>query len=205
MSTRRISGLLPLLLSSLLVFVFSTATPVLAASGTSAHFTFHGLTAFAEFDTNSPDGCVETFVYVDGTQGHKSTEADVFVGQFDNCTQTLLLSAFGSASNPHFQVDKKLGSASLSATIPVTDEVSGTTLNVSVSVTWTALDALMQENGTFHFHSKGFIDNSHFNAAFRDANASGTVSNGTTNYTPASADYAQIASMKTGDVSITHP
>ena len=205
MSMRRTSGLLPLLLLSLLVLVFSTASPVLAASGTSAHFTFHGLTAFAEFDTYSPDGCVETFVYVDGTQGHKYTEGDVFIGQYDYCTQTLLLSAFGSASNPNFQVDKKLGSASLTTTIPVTDEVSGRTFNVSVSITWTALDALMHENGSFHFHAKGFIDNSHFNAAFRDANASGTVSNGTTNYTPASAAYAQIASMKTGDVSITHP
>jgi len=191
MRIRCISGLLPLLLSSLLVLVFSTASPVLAASGTSAHFTFHGLTAFAEFDTYSPDGCVETFVYVDG--------------QYDYCTQTLLLSAFGSASNPNFQIDKKLGSASLNTTIPVTDYVSGNTFNVSISVTWTAIDALMHENGTFHFHSKGFIDNNHFNADFRDANASGTVSDGTTNYTPASALYAQLASMKSGDVFITHP
>ena len=205
MSMRRISGLLPLLLSSLLVLVFSTASPVLAASGTSAHFTFHGLTAFAEFDTYSPNGCVETFVYVDGTHSHNYTVGDVFIGQFDYCTQTLLLSAFGSASNPNFQIDKKLGSASLNTTIPVTDYVSGNTFNVSISVTWTAIDALMHENGSFHFHSKGFIDNSHFNAGFRDANASGTVSDGTTNYTPDSALYAQLASMKSGDVFITHP
>src|SRR5258706_3537091 len=123
MSMRRISGLLPLLLLSLLVLVFSSAPPAWASSGTSAHFTFHGLTAFAEFDTFSPDGCVETFVNVDGTQSHNFTVGDVFIGQFDYCTQTLLLSAFGSASNPNFQIDKKLGSASLNTTISVSDTV----------------------------------------------------------------------------------
>jgi hypothetical protein len=46
-------------------------------------------------------------------------EADVVIIQFNLCTSTLLLGASGSTSNPNFQIDKKLLSVSLSATISV--------------------------------------------------------------------------------------
>src|SRR5258708_5674152 len=48
-------------------------------------------------------------------------------------------------------------------------------------------------------------ENGHFNADFRDANASGTVSDGTTNFTPSPSVFAQTMSAKEVDVTITHP
>ncbi len=204
MKILRVTCCLFVLLLFLVAFTFSTTAPRAhaAASGSTTVFRFHGQSAFADFDSTS--GCIETFAEVDGTQSNTSPEADVYIAQFDNCTGTLLLEAFGSTFNPTFQVGGKLASASLSATISVFDDVSNTTFTVSVSMTWTATGALSHEIGSQHFHTKNFIENFHFNDTFRDASASGTVSDGTTNFTPSSSVFAQIASFKEGDVTISH-
>ena len=210
MKIARVTCCLFVLLLSLVAFAFTTSAPrAHAASGTTFVSKFHGLSAQADFDNLSPDGCIDTFVFVDGFQNtfNKQTisGADVFIGKFDFCTNTMLLEASGSTLNPDFQIDKKLLSASLNTTISVTDFVSGSTFNVSVSVAWTSTSAIGHENSTFHFHTKAFTENGHMNAAFRDADASGTVSDGTTNYTPSPAVFAQTMSAKAVDVFITHP
>jgi len=210
MKIARVTCCLAILLLSLVAFAFSTSTPrAHAASGTTFVSKFHGLSAQANFDNLSPDGCIDTFVFVDGFQNtfHKQTfsGADVFIGQFDLCKNTQLLGASGFTDNPTFQIDKKLLSASLSATILVTDFVSGSTFNVSVSMAWTSTSAIGHENSTFHFHTKAFTENGHFSADFRDANASGTVSDGMTNFTPSPSVFAQTMSAKEVDVFISHP
>ncbi len=206
MKILRVTCCLFVLMLSLVAFAFSTTTPRAhaAGSGSTTVFRFHGISAFAFFDNVSSDGCIDTSVDVDGTQNGTSSEADVFIGKFDFCTQTDLLEASGSTFNPDFQVSKKLDSASLNATISVFDFLSGNTFNVSVSTTWTATGPLSHEIQSFHFQTKGFIDNFHLNAAFRDAGASRTVSDGTTNFTPSPSLFAQIASVKSGEVTITH-
>ncbi len=203
MKITRVTCCLFVLLLSLVAFAFTTSAPRAhaAASGSTTVFRFQSKTAFADFDSTS--GCIETFVFLDGTQSGTSPEADVFIGQFDNCTQTQLLGAFGSTFTPTFQVGGKLASASLSATISVFDFVSGNTFNVSVSMSWTATGPLSHEVGSSHFHTKNFIENFHFNDDFRDASASGTVSDGTSNFTPSPSVFAQIASFKSGDVTIS--
>jgi|SRR6266571_4649693 hypothetical protein len=204
MKILRVTCCLFVLLLSLVALTFSATAPRAhaAGSGSVTVFRFQSMTAFADFDSTS--GCIETFAEVDGTQSGTSPEADVFIGQFDNCTQTQLLGAFGSTFTPNFQVGGKLASASLSATISVFDFVSGNTFSVSVNTTWTATGPLSHEIGSFHFHTKNFIENFHFNDDFRDASASGTVSDGTTNFTPSPSVFAQIASFKSGDVIISH-
>ena len=212
MKITRVVCCLFVLLLSLVAFAFTTSAPrVHAASGNTTVFRFHGLSAFAFFD--NVNGCIDTSVSVDGFQNtvNKQTTsgADIFIDQFDNCAGTELLAAEGSTSNPSFQIDKKLLSASLSANILVTDFLSCNstcnTFNVSVSVAWTSTSAIAHEQESFHFHTKGFTENAHFNADFRDANASGTVSDGTTNFTPSPSVFAQTMSAKAVDVFITHP
>ena len=210
MKIARVTCCLLVLLLSLVAFAFTASAPrAHAASGTTFVFRFHGMAAQADFDNVSPDGCIDTFVFVDGSQNtvNKQTfsSADVFIGKFDLCTNTQLLAAFGSTSSPTFQIDKKLLSASLNTTISVFDKVSGKTFNVSVSVAWTSTSAIVHEISTFHFHTKAFTENGHFNADFRDANASGTVSAGTTNFTPSPSVFAQTMSAKEVDVFISHP
>src|SRR6266849_5649996 len=210
MKILRITCCLFILLLSLVAFAFVTSAPKThAASGTTFVFKIHGPSAFAFFDSLGPDGCTDTQVSVDGFQNtvNKQTTsgADVFFDQFDICTNTDLRGAEGFTDNPTFQIDKKLLSASLSATILVTDFLSGKTFNVSVNLTWTSTSAIAHEISSFHFHTKGFTENGHFNADFRDANASGTVSDGTTNFTPSPSVFTQTMSAKEVDVSITHP
>ena len=210
MKILRITCCLFILLLSLVAFTFaSTAPRAHAASGTTFVSRFHGLSAQADFDNLSPDGCIDTFVFVDGSQNpvgkQTFSSADVFIGKFNLCTNTPLLEASGFTLNPDFQIDKKLLSASLNTTISVTDFVSGNTFNVSVSMAWTSTSAIGHQDQTFHFHTKGFTENGHFNADFRDANASGTVSDETTNFTPSPSVFAQTMSAKEVDVFISHP
>jgi hypothetical protein len=188
----------------ILVLSFVAIAFPVSASGSTTVIKFQSKTAFADFDSVSPDGCIETFAFVDGTQSSTNPEADVFIGQYNNCTSTSLLSAYGSTSNPNFQVSGDLASASLNATISVFDYVSGNTFNVSVSTTWTATSPSSRNFGVSHYQTKGFRETFHFNDTFRDASASGTVSDGTTNFTPSSSVFAQTASFKSGDVTISH-
>ena len=207
MKIARVTCCLFVLLLSLVAFSFSTSAPrAHAASGTTFVFSFHGSSAFAFFDNLSPDGCIDTSVSVDGFQNTVNNQttsgADIFIGQFNNCTNTQLLAAFGSTGSPTFQIDRKLLSASLNTTISVTDFVSNKTFDVSVNLTWTSTSAIRHEISTSHFHTKGFTESAHFNAEFRDANASGTVSDGTTNFTPSPSVFAQTMSAKAVDVTI---
>ena len=208
MKIARVTCCLFVLLLSLVTFAFTTSAPrAHAASGTTTVFRFHGLSVMATFDNLS--GCIDTFVVVDGFQNtvnkQPSSGADVFIGQSDICTGILLLEASGFTPNPTFQIDKTLLTASLSATISVFDTVSNSMFNVSVSMAWTSTSAITHENQTLHRHSKAFTENAHANADFRDANASGTVSDGTTNFTPSPSVFAQTMSAKVVIVDITHP
>jgi hypothetical protein len=203
----RVSCCLFVLLSSLAALIFSITAPraYAAGSGSGVVVRFQGNTALATFDSVSPDGCIDTAVFVTGTQSSTGPEADVTISQYDFCTDTPLLFAFGSTSTPNFQVSGGLASASLSATISVIEFVSGNTFPVSVSVTWTATGPFSRIVGTEHLQFGNLIETFHRNDTFRDASASGTVSDGTTNFTPSPSVFAQIASFRSSDVVISHP
>src|SRR5947209_6496911 len=107
MKMTRVTCCLFVLLLSLVAFAFSTSAPrAHAASGTTFVSKFHGLSAQADFDNLSPDGCIDTFVFVDGFQNtfNKQTTsgADVFIGKFDKCAGVPLLEASGFTDNPNF-------------------------------------------------------------------------------------------------------
>lgn len=192
-----------------------TATSVSGAAGASTlHFTFKGQFAEVGFDSLDPSGCVDTFVYVEGVNGTvketgqptASSLAVVVIDQFDFCTSTELLFAQGEATLAagEFQIDKMLTTATLDTTIEVFDEVSGTSFPVDISVSWTGVGATTTQKDHFQIHGPDFKVNSRFMGTFRDATASGTVSDGTTNFTPESAVFADMGSVKQGEVDIIH-
>jgi hypothetical protein len=198
------------LVLSLLVFAFSPGAPrAQAASGTTTVSRFHGLSVFAFFNDLSPNGCIDTSVSVDSfqnTDNHQTTHgADIFISQYDQCSGTTLLGASGSTLNPDFQIKPDLTSASLKMTLSVADYVSGRTFDVSVNLTWTSTSALTHSRSTFHYHTRGFTENGFFNNDSRDANAAGTVSDGTTNFSPLQSIYAQTMLARSANVTITHP
>jgi len=198
---------------AVLLSMLVTALPAHAAGAETLHFSFRGLEAEAFFD--SVDGCVETSVDVFAVDGRTKSGpgqpaaesvAAIFISQFDVCTGGLLLAADGFATlTPNqFQIDKQLTAATLNATIEVTDFVSGTVFPVDVSVSWTGTGAIVTVKDRFHLTAPGFKVNSRFDGTTRDATASGTVSNGTTNFTPEPAVFADLRSVKQGEVDIIH-
>jgi hypothetical protein len=188
--------------------VLLPATPVLAAT-TVFHSTFKGQAASAFFVSVDPSGCIDTAVSVnaqdeatkvDGQPGVTSV-AFLFISVFDNCTQTSLVSAAGSAAlAPDDLIVQKLDSATLDTSIEVDDFASGTTFTVDVSLNWTGVGDQFRGKTHSHFTSPGFRVNSRFDATSRGATASGTVSDGTTNYTPAPDLAANLVMAKSGDV-----
>ena len=174
-------------------------------------FNFRGPSAVGEF--LRIEGCIVTDVFVVATEGRLHDPpgpptpvsfADVNLIQFDNCTGTTLLAAFGEATltDEAFQVNRELTSATLNATIQVTDFITGSTSNVDVDLTWSGAGALLRESERFHFRAPGFILQSRLNATFRDAQALGSVTLGGVNWTPQPSSFAQIASVKQGSVTI---
>ena len=156
-------------------------------SGPSCHF--NGNTALVNFFLASPDGCVQTGGFLEVTQNVTHDPPDpavsgntVFVSLFQNnfCTQNTL-DGFGQASGVSFQADKDLTTASLNATIPVFDFVSGNTFTLIVNLTWQGVGAVSKMVDSNHFRTQGTIINTHFSGTNRAANVSGTLGFGAAN------------------------
>jgi hypothetical protein len=206
-----------LTVASLAVVLMALALPVRAAGAETLHVNFKGQTAQAEF--SSTHGCVQTVVYVLASDGRFKTDpggpeaasgAESYIFQSDVCTQTQLLAAYGFAvlAPSEFQIDQQFTAATLTATIEVFDDVSGTSIPVAVSVRWTGFGDTFSQDDRFHLKVPGLKVNFHLDGTFREATASGSVSDGTTNFTPEPAlltGNTRLGSIKVGEVDIIHP
>jgi len=177
------------------------------------NFKFSGDFADAGFSMFDESCCVGTFVGVFANKGKNqsppgpgssSAFADMYIDQYDFCNEISLMSAFGGTSlgNGAFQINRDLNSAALNATIPVYDYVSGTGFDVNVNLVWTGIGALSR--GTFHSHSKspGCVINDRFSGSSRFAQATGSVSDGVTNFTPNPSGDGHLSSTKSGTLFI---
>ncbi len=202
---------------SLAFVLMALALPARAAGAETLHVKFQGQTAQAEF--SSTKGCVQTVVYVLATDGRFKTDpggpeaasgGEVYISKFDVCAQTQLVDAFGFAvlAPDEFQVDEQLTAATLTATIEVSDFTSGTSFPVHVSVSWTGFgDTFSQDERYRQEGAPGVWVNFHLDGTFRQATASGTVSDGTTDFTPEPAlltGNTRLGSIKVGEVDIIH-
>jgi hypothetical protein len=201
---------------SLALILMALALPVRAAGAETQHVSFKGQTAQAEF--SSTEGCVLTVVYVLATDGRVKLDpggpeaasgAETYISQFDVCTQTQLLAAYGFAvlAPEKFQIDEQFTAATLTATIEVSDVVSGTSIPVDVSVSWTGFGDTFSEDDRFHLKAPGFKLNFHLDGTFRAATASGTVSDGVTSFAPEPAlltGNTRLGSIRVGETEIIH-
>lgn len=176
-------------------------------------FKFRGEGASAIFSSVDTSGCVWTDVYVNADEGifqsppgrgGASSGVGLFISQYDSCTGTQLLAAEGFASlgDPDFQVFGRLSSATLSATVNVYDYVSNTSFDIFIDLTWTGTGDVNRQSSHSHFDSPGCKFNSRFIGSFRPAVATGSVSDGLTNYTPDPSLGYDIYSAKSGEVFI---
>src|SRR5512135_22073 len=152
------------LLTAGVLFVTLVLSCHSAAAGATTHFKFTGLSANAGFD--STEGCVETFVSVFATTNRTKTvgrpentpNASVFISQFDFCSFTTLVSAFGSANLPRgaFQIKRDLTTATLNTSIDVFDSVTSTTFPVDIGLSWAGTGGLFVSRSHNMFTAPGF-------------------------------------------------
>jgi hypothetical protein len=172
------------------------------------------LFADAEFVSSDPSACVFTDVKLSAFErrfketGHPMPDSGmfIFISKFDVCTQRELLAAGGSAppTAEEFEIDKKLKAATLHTTVDVTDFLSGRVFPVEISVSWKGIGATVRQKEHVHTNTPGFHINARFDGTFRDATASGIVSDGTTNFTPESAVSAEMRLLKNALVEVIH-
>lgn len=176
-------------------------------------FKFRGEGASAIFSSVDTSGCVWTDVYLNADEGisqsppgrgNASSGVGLFISQYDICANIQLLAAdgFASLAEPDFRVFGKLSSATLAATVNVYDYMSNTSFDVYVDLTWTGTGDINRQSSHTHFDSPGCKFNSRFIGSFRPAVATGSVSDGFTNFTPDPSLGYDIYSAKNGEVVI---
>ncbi|MEO7839312.1 MAG: hypothetical protein ABIU06_08180 [Anaerolineales bacterium] len=204
-TTIKIVGVLILLLAT-----FGKGMTVSAGGG--GTFRLKGQTANAHFSNVDQSGCIYTDVYIYASEeivstqpgpGSPSSGAYVSIYQFDACTGTQLLGAGGFVplAESDFQVSKKLESAGLNTTVTVFDYLSGSSYNVSVALTWSAISPIGRQTSQYHYQFAGCHQKYHSNGTFRFAQVSGSVSDGVTDFAVSPFSDATISSVKTGSVS----
>jgi hypothetical protein len=203
-----------LLTAGIFFVAFGLPSRSLAAPNQTLHFKFMGLTADAVFDSFDASGCIDTFVFVTGTNGRilmpggpqVTSSAAVSISQFDFCTSTDLLEAFGFISLPAgaFQIDKKLTSATLNTTVAVTDFISSATFNVDLSISWTGSGGLTVSKNHNLLRQAGLMINETFSGSFRQGTASGSVTGNGTNFSPLATVFADLTDVKQGQLVVVH-
>jgi hypothetical protein len=185
-----------------------------AAKTETLHFKFQGKFADAFFGTFDETGCIETFVHVSAQDGKVKRDgkpevesfATVHIEQVNRCATEFLVLAFGRATlaPDEFVIDNKLNQATLTTTIVVDEFISGTTVPVEVNVTWTGVGETSTFKNHFQMKEPGFQFKRHAMGAFREAQASGTVTAMGINFTTEPAFEAAMGDVKIGEVTISH-
>jgi hypothetical protein len=158
--------------------------------------------AEAFFSSVDPSGCITTFVWV--FAGEPSSQAGLIIRQYDACTFTLLLDAYGSAelADPEFQVAVgNLASATLETTVNTYDYVSGSSFDVYVDLTWTGIGTPNRYTSNSQWHDQNCHEISHHHGVSRTAEASGTISDGQTDFAPGPSVEARLYLDKYVDIS----
>jgi hypothetical protein len=206
---------LPLFVLAMALSVL-VAAPAASAAADTQQFSVKGPSALAQWHTFGE--CVETLVDVQafddttrlgqGGPPQVLPRAFVVIFQDDRCTGTPLLSACNcndfTVAEDAFQVVGKLDSATPNATVEVLDFISNTSFPLHISVNWTGIGATTREKIHSQTSSPGIRSIFRFDGMVRQATASGTVSDGTTNFTPQPATFANLFSTSQGSVMITH-
>jgi|SRR5713101_1377198 len=198
--------LMALVLGSLL---FATPMLVADATTTTTNFTVKGNTAVAAFEGADPlDPCiVDTVTIVSSESMQKvspggktsTTGTMLFVAQEDVCLDIFLLEGEGDTTQQTLRF-KDLTSATLTATVPVFDEVSKTVINFSVNLIWTATGPAVTEtlNQKFRDRDLGLMILIKVRGSHAPAVATGTVMALGQNFTPEPSDSAELQSQNDG-------
>jgi hypothetical protein len=181
---------------------FSLAT---AASGKVTVENLRGPLVNASFSSTDPSGCIQTDAFVSANRdtyqqlpgrGTTTGIGSVSVFVYDACTDTTILQAVGekdSLGAAEFQVSRQYDWASLHTTITVTNIDTGELFDVNVNVNWAGTSTLHRDTAnTNDFYGGGCHVLNRWKGTGRTADASGVVTDGVTNFTPATSVDGEI-------------
>jgi len=159
----------------------------------------------AWFSSTDQSGCIETDTFVTAQRttdqllpgrGTTAGIAAVSISQYDACTDTSLLQAVGQTDSlgaAELQFSNQVDWASLQTTITVTNIDTGDAFDVSVNVAWAGTsDITRDHSNTNDLYGGGCHVLNRWKGSGRTADASGLVSDGATNFTPTTSQYAEI-------------
>ena len=196
---------------SLGALILAPATVATAASPKVSVVNLRGPLVNATFTVLDPSGCIETDTFVSANlpayqqlPGPPVTTGVASVGifEYDACTDTTILDASGlteALPAGALQVSKQLDQASLAMTLPLTDIDTGATFDVDVNVVWVGTSAIHRDDvNSNDLYGRGCHVLNRWKGSGRTADASGTVSDGVTNYTPTTIHDAEIGMVIDG-------
>ncbi len=221
MGSRRMNKMRRILFSTLIsVFAFAVfASPgTTRAAGQVSHYRFAGNTAQAYFQGLDPSGCVETRAEVIVIRGqavyaNRSSEmaaAFVTLSQMDFCTPdpTRRLGVAGSTelTAQQFQLDNHFDSAWLNTELELCDFATGSGLcfPVTINLNWSGTGRVSARTLSTMMRDAGLVIHSTIGGVGRGAQASGSISDGTTNFVPANSVSGSIGAMKEAQLYIQH-
>jgi len=183
-------------------------TPYSMASAASDKVTVENLRGplvNASFSAIDPTGCIQTDTFVTANRptdqqlpgrGTTTGIGAVSIFEYDSCTDTTLLQAFGQTetlSATEFQVSRQYDWASLHTTITVTNIDTGDTFDVNVDVALVGTSVITRDHSnTNDFYGGGCHVLNRWKGSGRTADASGVVSDDATNFTPVASQGNEI-------------
>jgi hypothetical protein len=192
------------------IAVVSLGAVILATAGDAASTkvsvaNLRGPLVNALFTVTDPSGCIETDTFV--TANIPSYQklpsppvttgvAAVDVDEYDACTGTTILQAFGETEAlpiGALQVSRQLDWATLRTTLMLTNIDTNATFDVDVDVSWAGTSAIHRDDvNSNEFYGGGCHVLNRWKGSGRTAAASGTVSDGLHDYTPTITQDAEI-------------
>lgn len=162
---------------------------------------------------STSDGCIYSNVSmmastqtVKSNSGGNSTGqyASIYVDRFDNCNGSYIGGFYGSVliDGSNYQIDKQLNSAHLQTVIPVYDFYTSAQSTISVNVTWTGSGEVQKGKSRNQVQSVGCKTTYSWSGTSRMAIVSGSISDGTTEYMTGASIYANLQTVKSGDMTI---
>ena len=190
---------------SLGTLVLSPLSAATAASGKVTVVNLRGPLVNAWFSSTDPSGCIETDTFVTAQRdtdqqlpgrGTTTGTGAVSIFEYDACTDTSLLQAVGQTDTmaaTELQISRQMDWAWMDTTITMTNIDTGDAFDVSVDVAWVGTsDIVRDHDNTNDRYSNDCHVLNRWKGSGRDAEASGVVSDGVTNFTPIASQPAEI-------------
>ena len=194
-----------LTIMSLGLLVLGPLSVASAATGKVTVENLRGPLINAFFSSTDPSGCIETDTFVSANRatdqqlpgrGTTTGIGSVSIFEYDSCTDTSLLQAVGETDTlgaADFQVSRQLDWATLHTTINVTNIDTGNTFDVTVNVALVGTSDIHRDDAnTNDRYGRSCHVLNRWKGSGRDAEASGLVSDGVTNFTPTTSQWAEI-------------